>query len=200
MVFFGPKGRFFLGRNLRTFLKGEGLERGFFEQRKTGEKFWWEILFFLGEFFLGATDPICQGILILLVEGEGWGSFLGITFFGWGVGETPVWFTYLTSWGYGRSYSCLCINSCCYTGGNRRRPILVLGRGNTEKFWSRLFNRLVGVFGEWETNWKAWVCDFSFWQWIPKKSFFLGGTRVFSGGKGRREEWGFDSEFIGPNF
>ena len=39
MVFFGPKGRFFLGRNLRTFLKGEGLERGFFEQRKTGEKF-----------------------------------------------------------------------------------------------------------------------------------------------------------------
>ena len=40
MVFFlGRKEDFFLGRNLRTFLKGEGLERGFFEQRKTGEKF-----------------------------------------------------------------------------------------------------------------------------------------------------------------
>ena len=33
-----------------------------------------------------------------------------------------------------------------------------------------------------------------------RRRVFLGGTRVFSGGKGRREEWGFDSEFIGPNF
>lgn len=37
--FWAERKIFFLGRNLRTFLKGEGLERGFFEQRKTGEKF-----------------------------------------------------------------------------------------------------------------------------------------------------------------
>lgn len=56
---------------------------------------------FFGGVFLGATNPICQGILILLVEGEGWGSFLGITFFwmgGWRNPSLVYIFDFLRLW------------------------------------------------------------------------------------------------------